>query len=337
MKQLRPGRKLSLRDVLYRKEDGLVVVTINRPEVHNAFRTQTLQELTTALHAAAWDDSVFAIVMTGAGTRAFCAGADLGEYTRIYIRKPREYWKYMALMRGALESILHAGKPVIARLNGFAVGGGNEFQLACDLTIMAAHGFLGQVGTSVGSVACAGATQWLPLLVGDKRAREMLFLNPRIQAQKALEWGIVNQVVPSVKRGKSFLSDPEPEEIDLAQKGADGYSIDLARLDDAVRSCAKQLGQKFPECMRYTKTQVNALKEFVWHMTIPHAQDWLSMHFLGIEPHLGMRAFLEKKPADTARARRSEFLWGAPEKSCRCGASGLPGDFAYCGRCGKRL
>ncbi len=324
-------------DVRYGKSDGVATITLNRPAAYNAYRTRTLQELIVAFQDASWDDSVAAIVYTGEGTRAFCTGGDVKEYAEIYTRKPRDYWKYMALFRTYIESILHAGKPVIARLNGIAVGGGNESQLACDLTVMAEHAYVGQVGTSVGSVACAGATQWLPLVVGDKRAREMLLLNPKIPARKALEWGLVNSVVPTVVREGRVVENPTPKEIESAHAGTAGFAIDLARLDAEVASLAHQLKEKFPECTRYTRTQTNALKDLVWAMTVGHAQDWLSTHFGGVEPYEGMRAFVEKRRPDYARVRASEFLWGPPAKSCPCGAQGLPQGFEHCGKCGAKL
>lgn len=331
------SRAAEARDVLVAKSDGVATITLNRPEAYNAYTTRTLQELILAFQDASWDDQVSVIVYTGAGAKAFCTGGDVKEYAEVYTQKPRDYWKYMAIFRGYLESILHAGKPVIARLNGMAVGGGNESQLACDLTYVAEHAYLGQVGTSVGSVACGGATQWLPLVVGDKRAREMLLLNPRIPARKALEWGLINGVAPSVVREGKFVGEATPEQIDKAQKGQDGYSIDLSRLDAMVAETAAQLKNKFPECTRYTKTQTNALKDLVWNMTVGHAQDWLSTHFAGLEPWEGMRAFVEKRKPDYARVRRAEFLWGPPAKQCRCGAKGLPGEFAFCGACGAKL
>ncbi len=328
---------LRFEHVLYQKVDGVATVTLNRPDVYNAYATRTLKELILAFQDASWDDSVAVVVYTGTGTRAFCTGGDVKEYSEKYTRKPRDYWKYMGLFRAYIESILHAGKPVIARLNGVAVGGGNESQLACDLTVMAEHAYVGQVGTSVGSVACAGATQWLPLVVGDKRSREMLLLNPRIPAKRALEWGLVNAVAPSVTRNGVFVDDPTAEQIEQAQRKSDGYAIDLSRLDAIVASYGAQLKEKFPECTRYTKTQTNALKELVWNITVGHAQDWLSTHFGGLEPYEGMRAFVEKRKPDYARARQSEFLWGPPVKGCRCGAKGMPGEFEFCGKCGERL
>jgi enoyl-CoA hydratase/carnithine racemase len=339
------AKDLKFEDLLYEKRDGVATVTLNRPARYNAYATRTLKELILAFQDASWDDAVQVVVYTGAGTRAFCTGGDVKEYEEKYTRKPRDYWKYMGLFRAYLESILHCGKPTIARLNGMAVGGGNESQLACDLTVAAEHACVGQVGTGVGSVACGGATQWLPLVVGDKRAREMLFMNPRIPARKALEWGLVNAVAPSVRKGDRWVENAPAEDVEKAQQGKDGYAIDLSELDKIVASYAANLKDKFPECVRYTKTQANALKEQVWHATVGHAQDWLALHFACVEPWEGMSAFVEKRKPDFAGIRRrlaagesTEFLWGPYARSCRrCGAKGLPATFEHCGACGAKL
>ncbi len=332
-------------DILYSAKDGIATITLNRPKVYNSYSTRTLKELTAAFQAASWDDAVQVIVYTGAGTRAFCTGGDVKEYEEKYTKRPHDYWKYMGLFRGYLESILHGGKPVIARLNGMAVGGGNESQLACDLTVMAEHAYVGQVGTSVGSVACGGATQWLPLVVGDKRAREMVLMNPRIPAKKALEWGLVNAVAATVRLNDQWIEDPAPDIVEKAQNGADGYRIDTSRLDEVVASYAKNLKDKFPECTRYTKTQTNVLKDFAWNTTVGHAQDWLALHFASVEPYEGMSAFVEKRKVDFAGIRAklaagesTEFLHGPYTKACAtCGAKGLPSAFSHCGLCGARL
>ena len=202
-----------------------------------------------------------------------------------------------------------------ARINGIAVGGGNESQLACDLAVMVDDTYLGQVGTSVGSVAAGGATQWLSIHIGDRRAREMLFLNPRIPAKQALDWGLVNRVVAR------------------------------DRLDDEVHNLAEQCLDKFPECTRYTKQQVNYWKEAAWFATVGHARDWLSTHFAALEPYEGMQAFVEKRKVDFRglRARgaagcSTEFLWGPYARTCEgCGAKGIPSEFTFCGKCGAAL
>ena len=140
-------------DITYEKSDWVARITLNRPQAYNAYATGTLVELAAAFRQASFDDEVAVIVYTGAGDRAFCTGGDVKEYERTYTRSPHDYWKYMGLFSAYIESILNSGKPVVARLNGMAVGGGNESHLACDLSVMAEHAFVGQVGTGVGSVA----------------------------------------------------------------------------------------------------------------------------------------------------------------------------------------
>ncbi len=311
----RPAEGMLFQDILYEKKDMVARVTLNRPEAYNSYSTRTLQELIAAFTDASQDDAVGAIVFTGAGEKAFCTGGDVKEYAGVYTQRPHDYWKYMGLFSGYIESILRSGKVTIARINGMAVGGGNESQLACDLAVMADDTYVAQVGTSVGSVACGGATQWLSLHVGDRRAREMLFLNPRIPAKQALEWGLVNRVVPREK------------------------------LDDEVAAIARQCLDKFPECTRYTKQQINYWKEAAWFSTVGHARDWLSTHFTSLEPYEGMQAFVEKRKANyrglreaAASGKSSEFLWGPYRHACpSCGAKGMPSEFAFCGKCGAPL
>src|SRR3990170_4056853 len=268
-----------------------------------------------AFRDATYDDAVAVIVLTGAGEKAFCTGGDVKEYADTYTKRPREYWKYMTEFQMAHDLLRNCGKPTIARVNGMVVGGGNEFHMACDLSVAVEDAYFMQVGTKVGSVAAGGATQWLPLLIGDRRAREMLLLCERIPAAKALEWGLVNRVVPR------------------------------AQLDPAVNALAQTLLEKFPECTRYTKQQVNFWKDLAWHLTIGHARDWLTLHMASWEPLEGMTAFVEKRPPDyaglrqrAAEGRSSELPWGAPLRTCpSCGAKHLPEEFTFCGRCGTRL
>jgi 6-oxocyclohex-1-ene-1-carbonyl-CoA hydrolase len=341
----RPPASFNFEEILYAKAEGVARITINRPQAYNAYSTAALEELAAAFRDATFDDAIGVVVLTGAGDRAFCTGGDVKEYAEAYVGTPRDYWKYMALFRAYIESILNTGKPVIARINGMAVGGGNESQLACDLAVMAQHAALKQVGTHVGSVACGGATQWLPIAVGDRRAREMLFLNESIPAGQALAWGLVNRVAPSVRRGDTWVETATQDEIALAQKGRDGYRIDLSRLDSMVDDLARALLASFPECARYTKQQTNFWKDLAWHQTVRHAQDWLSLHYACWEPVEGMRAFTEKRPARYALLREraaqgesSEAPWGAPVRDCRsCGATNLPAAHTHCGLCGTPL
>ena len=357
-------------EIEYRKEGWVAHITINRPHNFNAYSTPALCELAKAFQDASWDDRIAAVVFSGSGHRAFCTGGDVKEYQALYTQKPRDYWKYMCRFKEYIEAITNCAKPVIARLNGMAVGGGNESQLACDLGVMGEHAFIAQVGTSVGSVACGGSTQWLPITVGDRKARGLLFLNQRYPAFTSFSMGLVNAVVPTVKgpdgdfvtrftNDRTYLADwntdpwdnpfecrATPEDIKKATKDKDGYSIDLSLMDEVIADLCDQLVHKFFECTRYTKTQVNFWKDLAWHSTVGHARDWLATHYTSLEPYEGMTAFVEKRKADYVGMRErasdpagsSEFLWGPYSKQCpECGAKGMPSQFEHCGKCGAAL
>jgi 1,4-dihydroxy-2-naphthoyl-CoA synthase len=304
-------KDFDFKEIIYEKKDWKATVTINRPEVYNAYSTLTLMEMIEAFHDAAWDNKVAVIILTGAGDKAFCTGGDVKEYRERFTVQPAEYWKWMCIFQEAHDVFRNIGKPTIARINGIVAGGGNEWQMACDLAVCADHATIRQVGTRVGSVACGGATQWLPIIVGDRRAREILYLCEPISAEKALEWGLVNSVVP------------------------------YKDIDEEVDRYCQKLIDKFPECMRYTKQQVNFWKDLVWHQTIGHAKDWLSIHYASWEPLEGMSAFVEKRPPNYRGVRESphpEFLWGPPMVTCpSCQAKNLPSDFEFCGKCGAKL
>jgi len=335
----------SFEEISYSKADWIARITINRPHAYNAYSTNCLEELAQAFRQASFDDEVAVIVFTGEGKSAFCTGGDVKEYQERYTQSPHDYWKYMRLFGAYIESIVNTGKPVIARLNGMAAGGGNESQMACDLAVMAEHAWIGQVGSGVGSVAAGGATQWLPITVGDRRARYMLMTNRRIPAYQAQDWGLVNEVAPSVTKDGAFIDHATPEQIKLAQKEQEGYAIDLSMLDQAVDRLAEELIDKFPECIRYTKEQTNFWKNLAWHQTIGHARDWLSVHYTSWEPLEGMTAFVEKRSPRyrmlrerAAQGKSSEFMWGPYTQTCpSCGAQGIPAEFEFCGACAAKL
>jgi len=302
-------------EVLYEKKEGVGRVTFNRPQVYNAYSARTLRELIATFRDAASDDSVGVVVLTGAGDKAFSTGGDANEFHAQFLSRPRDYWKWQGLLMEALQLFRNVGKPTIARINGIVAGGGNDWNLAADLAIAADHARFVQVGTRVGLVDAFGSSQWLPLVVGDRRAREMLLTGDEISAQQALEWGLVNQVVP------------------------------YRQLDRAVNALARKLLQKLPECTRYTKQMLSFWKDFAWSLTAGHARDWLAVHSTSWEPYEGVQAFVEKRPADyrgirehAADGRSSEFLWGPPTRVCdSCGAKGIPEGFSYCGKCGSAL
>jgi len=268
--------------IRYEKGDLRATITINRPQVLNAVNIQVLQEMNLALKDASWDDAVAVLVLTGEGDRAFCTGADLGEQEQ-FLERPRDYWKWMGEFIECHERLRNLGKPSIARLNGIVVGGGNEFNLSCDLAVAADDIYIRQVGTSHGSVALAGATQFLPLIVGDRRAREILLLNEEIPAPKALDWGLLNYVVPR------------------------------NQLDQTVDELVAKLIAKLPEKTRYTKQQLDFWRDLSWHLTIGHGRDWLAIHATSPETREGVRAFQEKRQPDYAEIRRRWAQDEAPE------------------------
>jgi enoyl-CoA hydratase/carnithine racemase len=338
-------KDLNFKDIIYDKKDWIATISINRPEVYNAYSTLALQEMIQALEDASWDDGVAVVVITGVGDKAFCTGGDVKEYADEYTKRPRDYWKWMGLFMHCLDLMRNLGKPMIARINGMAVGGGNEINMACDLAIIAEHAYIRQVGVRVGSVACGGATQWLPIIVGDRRAREILYFCEEISAYKALEWGLVNKVVPSVKGSDGkYLNIKTLEEVNSALKNKEN-KIDFSALDSAINEYAQKLIEKFPECLRYTKQQVNYWKDQAWYSTIGHARDWLAIHYTSVEPYEGMTAFVEKRKPDYVGWRKkasedksSEFVWGPYTKTCsKCGTKGIPEEFEFCGKCGSKI
>lgn len=179
-------------DILYDARNAIAKITINRPEKYNAFRGKTCDELIRALNSAGWDKSIGVIVLTGAGDKAFCTGGDQSAHDGGYdgrgvIGLPVEE------LQGLIRDV---PKPVIARVNGFAIGGGNVLVTCCDLAIASENAVFGQVGPKVGSVDPGFGTAYLSRVVGEKKAREIWFLCRRYTAKQALEMGLVNCVVP---------------------------------------------------------------------------------------------------------------------------------------------
>ena len=267
--------EFAFNNILYTKGNWRATITINRPDVYNCLDLATLRELQAAFQDAAWDDEVAVLIITDAGNKAFCTGADMKEWKEEFLENPNDFYKWMGVFIETFERLRNLGKPTIARLNGIAVGGGNELQMSCDLAIAANDIYIGHAGTSRGSVAAAGATQWLPLIIGDRRAREVLLLNEKIPIKKALEWGLVNQVVSR------------------------------RSLDKAVDVMAEKLVNKLPECTRYTKQQLNFWRDLSWTMTIGHLRDWLTVHTPAQEIHEGIKAFNEKREIDYKGLRRA--------------------------------
>ncbi len=182
---------MAYQDILYEEKDGVATITFNRPDKLNAFRMGTYDEVIEALHEAGWNPDVSVIVLTGAG-KAFTVGGDTSE--------PKSTRRGRGTIGVPVEAI-HAAirevpKPVIAKVRGFAIGGGNVIATVCDMTIAAESAQFGQVGPKVGSVDPGFGTAFLARIVGEKRAREFWYLCRRYTAQEAYAMGLVNKVVP---------------------------------------------------------------------------------------------------------------------------------------------
>ncbi|MCL2658605.1 MAG: 2-ketocyclohexanecarboxyl-CoA hydrolase [Betaproteobacteria bacterium] len=211
---------MEYQDILYTKVDGIATITINRPKQYNAFRAQTCEEMIDAFKDAEFDRGIGVVVLTGVGDKAFCTGGDQGTHEGGYGGRGT-----IGLPVEELQSVIRdISKPVIARVNGYAIGGGNVLVTICDLAIASENAQLGQVGPRVGSVDPGFGTALLARVVGEKKAREIWYLCRRYTAQQALEMGLVNAVVPQdqldaeVKKWCDEILEKSPTAIALAKK-----------------------------------------------------------------------------------------------------------------------
>ncbi len=191
--ETQPAPALTLDNVLYEKRDGIAYVTINRPKVLNALNTPTWKDMRTAFEDARDDASVRGVILTGAGNKAFVAGADISELAHV---AAFEATQSSRLGQEVLDVIENLGKPVVAAVNGFALGGGCETAMACTIRIAADSAKFGQPEVTLGLVPGGGGTQRLPRLVGKGRALQLILSGETISAQEAYRIGLVNEVVP---------------------------------------------------------------------------------------------------------------------------------------------
>jgi enoyl-CoA hydratase/carnithine racemase len=194
--ETQPAPALTLDNVLYEKRDGIAYVTINRPKVLNALNTPTWKDLRTAFENARDDASVRGVILTGAGNKAFVAGADIGELSHVAAFEAEQSSRFGQEVLDVIENL---GKPVVAAVNGFALGGGCETAMACTIRIAADSAKFGQPEVTLGLVPGGGGTQRLPRLVGKGRALQLILSGETISAQEAYRIGLVNEVVPAAE------------------------------------------------------------------------------------------------------------------------------------------
>jgi enoyl-CoA hydratase len=201
-----PAAALTLANVLYEKKGAIAYVTVNRPKVLNALNTPTLKDLLTALEDARDDTTVRGVILTGAGNKAFIAGADISELARVTAFEAEQSSRFG---QDVLDLIENLGKPVIAAVNGFALGGGCEAAMACAIRIAVESAKFGQPEVTLGLVPGGGGTQRLPRLVGKGRALQLILSGEMISAQEAYRIGLVNEIVPPsdlIARAEAILN-----------------------------------------------------------------------------------------------------------------------------------
>jgi len=260
----RKGTSLEFDNILYQKRKRVARVTINRPELRNALNSATREELAIAIEDAWTDDKIGVIVLTGAGDRAFSAGGDL---SWIVDPKKKVDAKFMLVHYRLASAMRNCGKPIIARVNGYCVGGGNELNMLCDLTIASENSIFAQAGPLVGSAPIWYGIQQLQHSVGDKKAREIVYLCNRYTAQEAMDMGWINKVVPKEK------------------------------LDEEVDAWCQRLLQMSPQSLRIAKFQINFASDMA-HAQITHGLELARFFMKAPEMVEGATAFLEKRKPD---------------------------------------
>jgi enoyl-CoA hydratase/carnithine racemase len=247
-------------DLLVEVADGVARITLNRPEVLNALSAAHFRQLTAAILDVGWRRGVGVVVLTGAG-RAFSAGGDLRTLSKDVLVHTTKYAVQTLL------AIRQCPRPVLAVINGDAVAGGNELVIACDLAIASSSARLGHAGTRLGWAPILGATNVFTTQIGEKRAKEIVFLSKIVPAATALEWGWINEVV-------------DPDELQAAEK----------------RWCDELLARS-PEGLQLAKAGAN----YWWDLAYASMAPSMSMLNMGVTPEAaeeGIRAFQERRPAD---------------------------------------
>ena len=225
---------MAYQNIEVKREERIAILTINRPEVHNALSDATTVEIGNAFDEFAVDDNVRAVIVTGAGTKSFAAGADINEF--LAVKNPQDASRKLDLIHEALRKIETFSKPVIIAINGYALGGGTELALAGDFRIAADTAKMGLTEINLGLFPGGGGTQRLPRLVGRSTAKWMIFSGELVTADEALRIGLVDRVVPAgelMEFAKGFatkLASKAPVALALAKKSIDeGAEVDLDR------------------------------------------------------------------------------------------------------------
>src|ERR1017187_6931354 len=287
-------------------------IILNNPKQYNSYTTAAIKEIILAFRTASNDRSVVAVVFTAVGDKAFCTGGNTKEYAEYYSGNPQEYSQYMRLFNDMVSAILMCEKPVINRVNGMRIGGGQEIGMACDFSIAQDLARFGQAGPKHGSAALGGATDFLPLMVGAERAMESGTLCEPWSAHKAYRLGVVLDIVPGLKVDGAFVANPLVE----TQRYLDEYgrivhgepltgaalavgkavvargAVDLSLLDAKVEAMCTKLMTTFPECLTKSFEELRKPKLDAWNRNKENSRAWLALNMM-TEARAGFRAYNE--------------------------------------------
>jgi len=289
-----------------------IQITLNNPEQYNSYTTEMVKGVIMGMRRASNDRACVAVVFTGAGDKAFCTGGNTKEYAEYYAGQPEEYRQYMRLFNDMVTAILHCDKPVICRVNGMRIAGGQEIGMACDFTVAQDLALLGQAGPRHGSAPDGGSTDFLPLFIGIEAAMESCTLCEHWSAHKAYRMGLLTKVVPALKVDGEFVPNPlvitdrwlddmgqivygerrGGEEKAKAKALMKTGEVDLSLLDKAVDSLITSLAQTMPGCLAKTIESVRKHKLAQWDKNRESNRAWLGLNMM-TEGRAGFRAFNE--------------------------------------------
>ena len=287
-------------------------IIINNPKQYNSYTTEAVKEIILAFREASNDRSVVAVVFTAVGDKAFCTGGNTKEYAEYYAGNPQEYKQYMRLFNDMVSSILMCDKPVINRVNGMRIGGGQEIGMACDFSVAQDLARFGQAGPKHGSAPDGGSTDFLPLFVGIEQAFYSCTVCDPWSAHEALRFGLLTQIVPSVKVDGNFISNPmvytdkwinekgeiiygtskQGNDINKAKEILKSGEVDLSLLDKAVEELCTKLMYLMPNCLSKTINSIRKIKLEHWDKNKESNREWLALNMM-TEGRAGFRAFNE--------------------------------------------
>jgi 6-oxocyclohex-1-ene-carbonyl-CoA hydrolase len=289
-----------------------VWITLNNPTQFNSYTTDMVKSVILAFREASAARDAVAVVFTGVGDKAFCTGGNTKEYAEYYAGNPQEYRGYMRLFNDMVSAILACDKPVVCRVNGMRIGGGQEIGMACDFTIAQDLARFGQAGPKHGSAPIGGATDFLPVVVGAERAMAACVLCEPFSAHEAYFTGMITDVVPALKVDGKFIANPlvetgrivdeygrlvfgRPKTGDAAKAGQELMkrgTTDLSLLDEKVEALCTKLLYTFPECTTKTVEELRKPKLDAWNRNKENSRAWLGLNMLA-EARAGFRAFNE--------------------------------------------